>query len=180
MAAGVIRRASLLSALLALALFAAGCFAPTGGPGSAAPATPQSALSPAIDAARAAVAAQLQSGGFTLEAPVSGYEPGAPGDLQATPKAVFRVNVIDPGQGWVVIYDAGANDAAIDKGEAFAAYLTSFGHSNYPADAQYTLNVLDSALIFHWWSAQRSSDAERARAAFELVSAVGHRIDVVG
>lgn len=165
--------------LLAASLVAAGCLAPVVGPGTAVPATPQSELSPAVDAARAAIAAKLEEGGFTLEQSVSGYEPGAPGELQTTPKAVFRVNLIDPGQGWVVIYDTGSADAAISNANAFSAYLGTFGHSNYPADARHTLNVLDSALIFYWWSPQRSSDDDRAAQAFALIADVGQSIEIV-
>jgi len=163
-------------ALLVVVALIAACVAPaeTQQPAE----TPAAGLSPAIDAARAVVAARLADGGYTLEEPVTGYEPGAPGELQATPKAVFRVNLIDPGQGWVVIYDCAAADLAVERAQAFAAYLRSSGRSNYPGDAQYTLNVLGTALIFHWWSAQRTSEPDRARAAFEIVGSIGQHIDI--
>lgn len=156
----------------------AGCSGLEGQPATAAP-TPMTSLSPIIESARAAVSARLIDAGFLLEPLSFGYEPGQPGALQSVPKAVFRVNLIDTGQGWVVIYDVGTSGAALTAGAEFADYLRTFGHSNYPGDSQFTLNVVDGALIFHWWSAQRSSEPERATAAFAIVAGVGQPVEVI-
>jgi hypothetical protein len=148
------------------------------GPQPTAAPTPMTVLSPMIDAARAAVSARLTDAGFILEQQTFGYQPGEPGSLQTVPNAVFRVNLIDTGQGWVVIYDLGSTGAAVQAATDFADYLRSFGHSNYPGDAQFTLNVVDGALIFHWWSAERSSDPDRARAAFAVIAGIGQPIEI--
>lgn len=177
-------RRPVVPALLIAVFVAAGC----GGPGpsssprpSPVPVTTVAAepFSPAVDAARSAIASSLANAGFRLESPVQRYDPGQPGSLQTTPRAVYRINLIDPDQGWVVIYDVGSPDAAFQAGADFAAYLRTFGHSNYPADAEFALNVFGSALVFHWWSAQRSSEPDRAAAAFAAVVGVGQRIEVI-
>lgn len=176
------RRARRVGPLLVLVagIVTAGCTGMFDQPQTTSAPTPMTSLSPMIDAARAAVSAQLTDAGFTLEPQSFGYQPGEPASLQAVPNAVFRVNLIDTGQGWVVIYDLGNTGAAVQAATDFADYLRSLGHSNYPGDAQFTLNVVDGALIFHWWSAERSSDPERARAAFAVVAGIGQRIEING
>jgi hypothetical protein len=165
------------AALALLAVLALGCAGPSTPATVGPPATPLTQVTPAIDAARAALAAQLKGDGFTLSQS-SGYEPGQPASLQAVPRAVYELNLADPNQGWLVIYDVGTSDGALAAGGDFANYLHTFGHSNYPSDAQFTLNAINSALVFYWWAASRSSEPERAAKAFELIASVGERIDV--
>ncbi len=171
------RRAGPLLVLLA-SLVVSGCTGLLDQPQTTSAPTQMTALSPMIDAARAAVSARLTDAGFALEPQSFGYQPGEPASLQTVPNAVFRVNLIDTGQGWVLIYDLGSTGAAVKAATDFADYLRSFGHSNYPGDAQFTLNVVDGALIFHWWSAERSSDPDRARAAFAVVAGIGQQIEI--
>jgi len=100
--------------------------------------------------------------------------------LQSAAYSLFRVAGADRNQGWVVIYDLGSTDAAGAAGEAFAQYLGTFGRTNFPADAQFTINQLGPALVFNWWSRSRASDAAPLEAAFQAISAVGERYAVRG
>jgi hypothetical protein len=175
-AAGLTR--GILAVFLTAALLA-GC-APGAAPAQsqAVAATPQTGVTPAIDAARAAVAGAVQTGGFSLTE-ATGYQPGEAPSLQAVPRVVYQLSLAGPNEGWVVIYDVGTPDAALAAGSDFATYLQKSGHSNYPSDAAFTLNVVGSALIFHWFSQSRSPDADQASKAFDLVSSVGQQIEVI-
>ena len=166
-------------ALLIVAAVLCGCATTEGVPTAAPPASQLTVVTPAIDAARAAVAGRLQEGGFTLAQSNMGYEPGQPGGLQSAQRVVFQISLADPNQGFLVIYDLGTSDAAIAAGTDFAGYLHSFGHSNYPSDAQFTLNAIDSALVFFWYSRDRASEPDRADQAFALISSVGQAIEVI-
>jgi hypothetical protein len=170
--------AARLIAFLAAMLVAVGCAGPVTEEPQPPAATPHTGVTPAIDAARAAVAAKLQPSGFTLTQAL-GYEPGAPPSVQSIPRVVYQLNLTGPNEGWVVIYDVGTSDGALAAGADFAEYLRRSGHSNYPADAEFTVNAIDSALVFHWWSAQRSTEPDRAAQAFGIISSVGQQIDVI-
>ena len=137
-------------------------------------------LSPQVQAALAAVQRRLAEQGMTLEQSGSDYRPAEPDVAQQVPRAVFRVTQLDPNSGWVVIYDLGQPDVAVETGRAFARYLGSgFGQTNYPRDAQFTLNQVGGALVFAWWSPGQSADPDRARAAFEAMQLVGQPLPIV-
>jgi len=177
-AAGV--KSGLLLTLVAGALLA-GCTGPGIGinqPSAAAPATPPVGVTGAIDAARSAVAAAVQGAGLTLTE-ADGYTPGEPQPIQALPRQVYQLNFGGPNEGYVVIYDAGSSDAAVNAGSAFADYLRTFGHSNYPGDAKFTLNAIGNALVMFWWSPGRSTEPDRAAQAFDLIKTVGQPIEVL-
>ncbi|MDP8904482.1 MAG: hypothetical protein M3N29_04075 [Chloroflexota bacterium] len=178
------RRRPLIAVVVA-ALVAVGCgtgAAPTRAPflTTPPPVTPLAVPNATIVAARAVLDERLDNAGFTLEQPARRYRPPQPARLQAALHSVFRVDLADPDQGWVVVYDLGNADSAAAAGGEFVRYLETFGRTNYPADARFAINQLGAALIFHWWSRQGSSDPERAEAAFEVISAIGERFDVVG
>lgn len=167
-------------ALLAAVLLI-GCTGPGIGinqPSAAAPATPPVGVTPAIDAARAAVAAAVAGSGFTLTEK-SGYTPGEPQPIQSLPRDVYQLNFGGPNEGNVVIYDAGSNDAAINAGNAFAEYLRTFGRSNYPGDSKFTLNAIGDALVYFWYSPSTSTQADQAAKAFDLIAPLGQPIQVV-
>ena len=164
------------------AVLLVGCTGPGIGinqPSAAAPATPPVGVTGAIDAARAAVAAAVAGSGFTLTESVGTYTPGEPQPIQALSRNVYELNFGGPNEGNVVIYDAGSNDAAINAGNAFAEYLRTFGHSNYPGDAKFTLNAIGDALVFFWWSPSTSTEVDRAAQAFDLIAPLGQPIPVV-
>lgn len=154
--------------------------AATTGPSTPAPQTPMAVLSPQVQAALAAVQRRLAEQGMTLEQSGSDYRPAEPDVAQQVARAVFRLTQPDPNSGWVVIYDLGQPDVAIETGRAFARYLGSgFGQTNYPRDAQFTLNQVGGALVFAWWSPGQSADPDRARAAFEAMQLVGQSVPIV-
>jgi hypothetical protein len=136
-------------------------------------------VTPAIDAARAAVAAAVAGAGFTLTESAGTYTPGEPQPIQALPRNVYQLNFGGPNEGNVVIYDAGSNDAAINAGSAFADYLRTFGHANYPGDAKFTLNAVGDALVYFWFSPSTSTQADRAAQAFDQIKPVGQPIEVL-
>ena len=167
-------------AVLAAALLA-GCTGPGIGinqPSAAAAATPPVGVTGAIDAARAAVAAAVAPAGFTLTEK-AGYTPGEPASVQALSRNVYQLNFGGPNEGNVVIYDAGANDAALAAGADFAEYLRTFGRSNYPGDAKFSLNAVGDALVYFWYSPSTSTQADRAAQAFDLIAPLGQPIPVV-
>jgi hypothetical protein len=171
--------AARLICLVVAGMVATACVGATDEPSAQGPVTPPPVtVTAAISAAKAALDSKLAPAGFTLTE-TFGYDPGRPAGLQTTPRATFQLNLVDPNQGFVVIFDLGTPDAALAAGADFATYLQKSGHSNYPADAEFTLNVVDSALIFHWWSRERSNEPDRAAQAFDIISSVGQRVTVI-
>lgn len=137
-------------------------------------------LSAEVQAASAAVQRRLTDLGLTLDQSTVEYRPAEPGALQATPRAVFQVSLNDPNAGWVVLYDLGRPDAAAAAGRDFAAYLRGgLGLTNYPRDAQFTLNQVGGALVFAWWSVGSAADPDRTRAAAAAIGAVGQPVPIV-
>ena len=135
--------------------------------------------SAAVAAAAALLDGRLSEAGLRLELSTADYRPGEPAVLQNAPRAVYRAALPNPNEGWLLIYDLGTADAAQQAGEAFAAYLASgVGQTNYPRDAQFALSRMGSALIFSWWSRERSGDAALAEAAFDAIRGVGQPIEV--
>ncbi|HUG48440.1 MAG TPA: hypothetical protein VMP67_08520 [Candidatus Limnocylindria bacterium] len=165
-------------ALLVLLAVAACTAAPPADPAATA-IPPMATPSAAVGAAAALVEQQLAEAGLDLLQSPLDYRPGEPGIVQAAPRAVYRASLAQPNEGWVVIYDLGSADAAQAAGDAFAAYLGSgVGQTNYPRDAQFALSRVGQALVFSWWSRERTGDAARAEAVFEAIRRVGQPIDV--
>jgi hypothetical protein len=171
-----------LSVVLAAGLLVAcGGAAPTRAPApaTAPPVTPMTSISPAVAAAVAALGTRLAEAGLGLSQSSVEYRPGEPAELQAAPRAVYRANLAASEEGWVLVYDLGSTDAAGAAGQAMASYLASGqGQTNYPRDARFALSVLGSALVFSWWSPERTADAQRAEAVFDAVRSVGQPIEV--
>jgi hypothetical protein len=132
-----------------------------------------------VAAAAAVVERALAEAGFRLEQSPMEYRPAEPEGIHRVPRAVHRVGLNDPNAGWVLIYDLRQSEAAAQAGRDFATYLGSgFGQTNYPFDAQFTLNQIGGALVFSWWSRERSPDPDAAEAAFEAIKVVGQPIEV--
>lgn len=131
-------------------------------------------LSPPIQSAAAIIQRRLGAAGLRLEHVVQPFRTGEPAGLRLTPRALFRVMLSDPDAGWVVLYDAGTTDRAAQAARDLVAYLQSgFGQTNFATDAQFTVNQLDTTVMFTWWSRERSADPEQAQLAFEELRRVG-------
>jgi ABC-type sugar transport system substrate-binding protein len=127
----------------------------------------------ALEAAVATVASRL-------EVPAGAYRPSEPQALLQVPRAVLRVDLADPDEGYVVIYRAGDAAGAASLAADLAAYLgTGLGLTNYPADTRFSVALVGHAVVFTSWSPGRSSDRERGEAVFEALASVGQPVEVV-
>jgi hypothetical protein len=175
--------AAAAAAAIAVAL-SGSCAAPSTGGAAAgdagAPALPtaQQSLSPQVSATVAALRAQLGIA-FPLVQLTRPYRPSEPESMQAAPRATLQVDLGAPDENYVVVYELTDLGTAAARGRELAAYLASgFGQTNYPPDAQFTLSQFGDTLVFAWWSPERSSAPQQARAAFELLSRFGQPIAV--
>jgi hypothetical protein len=169
------RSALLLGALIVLAGCGPASVPATGGV-AATPTlpVPMASLSPQIQNASAVIQRRLGAAGLRLEHVVQPFRTGEPAGLRLVPRALFRVMLSDPDSGWVVLYDAGTTDRASQAARDMVAYLQSgFGQTNFPMDAQFSVNQLDTTVMFTWWSRERSSDPEQAQLAFEELRRIG-------
>jgi hypothetical protein len=141
--------------------------------------TPMRSLDASVQGSVAAVEAALEAIDERLMLPTSPYRPAEPETLLQTPRTIRRVDLADPDDGYVVIYEAGDADGAIGLARQLADYLASgFGQTNYAADTQFSVSTLGDTVIFTTWSQRRSDDPERARAAFEAIGAVGSPVPI--
>jgi hypothetical protein len=167
---------------LALALVAAACTsvdAPTVQQDTVALPTPLRSLDVSADTTVAALAAALGTIGERLVEPPGPYRPSEPPSLMQVPRVIRRAELADVGDGFVVIYEAPSRADAERLAGDLADYLGSgFGMTNYVADTQFAVSVLDETIIFTSWSARSSDDPERAQAAFEAMAAVGEPVVV--
>jgi len=141
--------------------------------------TPLRSLDVSADTTVAALSAALGTIGERLVEPPGPYRPSEPPSLMELPRVVRRAELADVGDGFVVIYEAPSRADAERLASELAAYLGSgFGMTNYVADTQFAVSVLDDTIIFTTWSARSSDDPERARKAFEAMAAVGEPVAV--
>jgi hypothetical protein len=141
--------------------------------------TPMRTISASVERSVAAVAAALTPIGERLVLPTSAYRPSEPQALLELPRTIRRVDLADPDDGFVVIYEAPGSGAAIERAQDLADYLASgFGQTNYAADTQFAVSSLEDTVIFTTWSRRRSADPERAEAAFEAIAAVGSPVPI--
>ncbi|MGZ6271432.1 MAG: hypothetical protein ACXWPJ_05150 [Candidatus Limnocylindrales bacterium] len=176
-------RAGLASAVLGLAvvLVACGSAQPTSvaSPGAGAGRTPlivppEAGLSSAQAAAVVALRQALSPLGLQLSPVSQPVRPSEPLAFAEVPRAVYRLELADPDQGFVLIYDFADTTVAAAGARQLAGFVGSgFGQTTYPVDAQFSLAQLGSSVIFSWWSAQRSSDPARAEEAFRALASVG-------
>lgn len=136
-----------------------------------------------FDASLASTIAALESSvatvGERLETPAGAYRPSEPASLLQAPRVVRRVELADLDDGFVVIYQTDDEGVAQDRAADLADYLGSgFGQTNYAADTQFSVSVLEDTVIFTTWSSRRSDDPDRAQAAFEAVAGVGTAVHI--
>lgn len=174
------------TALLAviLAVISAGCGAT---PATSAPAPGGSVAIVAAEAGLSASEAttvtllrrSLSTGGYRLSPVTQPVQPAVPTVFATTPMVVYRVELADPDQGFVLIYDFAAPSAAAAAATALARFVGSgFGQTNYPLDAEFSVASLGADVIFTWWSPGRSTDPATTQAAIGLVAAVGTAVPV--
>jgi hypothetical protein len=142
--------------------------------------TPQTSYSPAIAGTVSLLRDALAAIGGQLFPPVAPYRPSEPASLSEARRAVLQVQSADPNQGYVLVYELLDSAAATTEGQELASYLGSgFGQTNFPFDSQFSVAQVGSTIVFTWWSADRASDRDAARAAFEAIASVGQPIPVI-
>ncbi|MEX1296580.1 MAG: hypothetical protein AB1Z67_10445 [Candidatus Limnocylindrales bacterium] len=141
--------------------------------------TPMRSIDPSAQRSIAAVESALSAVGERLVLPTAAYRPSEPPALLQLPRTIRRVDLADPDDGYVVIYQAPGSGAAIELADDLADYLESgFGQTNYVADTQFAVSTLGDTIIFTTWSQRRSDDPDRAEAAFEAIAAVGSPVPI--
>ena len=174
------RRASL--ALLAVPLALAACTSPdrpTVQADEVALPTPLRSFDASVAATIGALEAAVARAGERLELPTGAYRPSEPKPLLQVPRVIRRVELADPDDGYVVVYEAPSSGEAKRLADELAGYLGSgFGQTNFVADTQFSVSTLEDTIVFTTWSKRRSDDPERAEAAFEALATVGTPIVV--
>ena len=174
------RRASL--ALLAVPLALAACTSPdrpTVQADEVALPTPLRSFDASVAATIGALEAAVARAGERLELPTGAYRPSEPKPLLQVPRVIRRVELADPDDGYVVVYEAPSSGEAMRLADELAGYLGSgFGQTNFVADTQFSVSTLEDTIVFTTWSKRRSDDPERAEAAFEALATVGTPIEV--
>jgi hypothetical protein len=169
--------------VLSASLVASGCAStdrPAVQPDQVPRPTPLRSWDPSIDSVVSQLRTALSAIGLRLDPPPAAYVPSEPPSLLQAPRVVLRADLADPEDGFVVVYDAADAAQARGWGDDLAAYLGSgFGQSNFTPDTQFSVAVLDDAVIFTSWSPGRSSDAAQAQAVFEALAGVGEPVEIV-
>jgi len=141
--------------------------------------TPLGSFDASVERSVAAVEAALLASGERLGMPAGAYRPSEPESLLQTPRVLRRVELADPDDGFVVIYEADSRGAALDQAAELADYLESgFGQTNFAADTQFSVSTFEDTVVFTTWSQRRSDDPERAEAAFEAIATVGTPVEI--
>lgn len=142
--------------------------------------TPLSSLGARMSGAVASLRAATEGVGSRLEKADRPFRPSEPEALLEVPRAVFRADLADPDDGFVVVYQAADAAAAHDLAQVLADYLGSgFGQTNYARDTQFSVAVVHDSVVFTTWSRGRSSDPERAEAIFDAIAALGAPAEVL-
>jgi hypothetical protein len=122
---------------------------------------------------------QLAAAGLQLSAVNQPVQPAVPLSFAAVPVVVYRMELADPDQGFVLIYDFPDAAAAAAGAMALAHFVSSgFGQTTYPVDAVFSITSLGADVIFSWWSPSRASDPALTQAAFQRVASVGSAVTV--
>jgi hypothetical protein len=174
------RRTGRRVAGLLLAAMVAGC---GGGRVADTPAplpTPVASPGAALAGTARLITDALASAGYQVAPPASPYRPTEPVSLTQVARTVLQVQGVGDDSGYMVIYQLPGSAEAAARASELASYLGSgFGQTNFPVDAQFSVNQLDSTLIMTWWSGERSSDPTAAQGAFDVVRAIGQAYPVV-
>jgi hypothetical protein len=172
--------------LLAAALLVAACGGAAPSPSSVRPSgslaivPPEAGLSPAQASAVVALRGALAPLGLQLSPVARPVQPAEPVSLAAVPRVVYRIELADPDQGFVLLYDfPTAAGAAAGAGQLGAFLASGPGQASYPVDARFSVAQVGSTVALTWWSAQRASDPARSEAAFTAVAGIGQAVPVV-
>lgn len=172
-----------LAAALAVVMLAGACASPDRPSVQADPVprpTPLASYGASITATIAELASVVASVGQRLAPAIAAYQTSEPASLLQAPRVVLRADLADPGDGYVVVYDAADATEARQWARDLAGYLGSgFGQATFAPDTRFSVAVLDDAVVFTTWSAGRSSDPARAEAVFDAVAGVGETVEVV-
>lgn len=118
--------------------------------------------------------------GSRLGVAAGAFRPAEPVSLLQVPRAVLRVDLADPDEGYVVVYRAADAIAARSMAADLAAHLASgLGQTNYPAGTRFSVAVDGETVIFASWSPSRSADPARGEEAFAALASVGQPVEVV-
>ena len=171
-----------LAVSLALACVACGASPASSPPlpaGSIAIVPPEPGLSASEATSVTLLRQSLAGGGFQLSPVSQPVQPAVPLAFETVPLVVYRVELADPDQGFVLIYDFPAPPAAAAGATSLARFVGSgFGQTTYPSDAVFSVASLGADVIFTWWSPGRASDPAVTGAAMARVAAVGAVVPV--
>jgi hypothetical protein len=141
--------------------------------------TPMRSFDASVERTVEALEAALLASSERLGVPTGAYRPSEPASLLQTPRVIRRVELADPDDGFVVIYEAENRGAALERAAELADYVESgFGQTNFVADTQFSVSTLEDTVIFSTWSQRRSDDPERAQGAFDAIASVGTPIEI--
>jgi hypothetical protein len=141
--------------------------------------TAMSTFGPSVADTISALEGAVASIGERLVVPTAPYRAAEPEALLQVPRTVRRVDLADPDDGYVVIYQAAGQQDAERVAQDLADFLGSgVGQANFTPDTQFSVSVLDDTVVFTSWSAERSDDPARAQAAFDALATVGEAVAV--
>jgi hypothetical protein len=142
--------------------------------------TPMRSWGPSVATTVQRLQAAVAASGARLDTAVSAYRPSEPASLLQLPRVVLRANLADNDDGYVVVYQAADRASARARATELAAYLGSgFGQTNYPADTQFWVGLIDDTIVFTSWSSRRSDDPGRAASVFDAIASVGEPLEVI-
>ncbi|CAN5505215.1 hypothetical protein BH20CHL6_BH20CHL6_14130 [soil metagenome] len=174
-------------AIAGMCLLLAGACVPTAADRSTRPdaarsvalATPLASLTPQIEGTLESLRRHVTGTGLRIEQVARPFAVSEPPSIATAPRAVFRIELPDPDDGYLVIYEFFDPEAAARRGAELADHVESgFGQTNYPLDAQFALSQEGATLVFSYWSQDRSASPEEARAAFDAISGFGRAIPI--
>jgi len=107
------------------------------------------------------------------------YRPPEGPLLAAAPRSVIQASLPDdPSHGFVVIYALASDAAAQAAGEDQAAYIASGpGRVQYTTDAHFVIRIVESTVVFFWWSPGAALDG-RTKDIEAALATVGEAVEV--
>lgn len=172
----------LVAGLLALALAGCGSGITAGGLGPTPPdaAKPLSEPTTAMAATLTALQAALAVGGDRVALAGQPYRPSEPASFVRVPRIVYRVDLADPNDGILLIYEFTDAAGAAAGANTLAGYLGSgSGQTNFPGDTIFSVSYLGPTVTLSWFAASRSDDPVAGRGAFDLIATVGTQVRVI-
>jgi hypothetical protein len=127
-----------------------------------------------------AVESALQAAGLQSEAVSTEFRPAESARLAGAARLVIRAVIpSDPDHGQIVIYEFLTTTDATSAAQEQAAYIASgVGRVQFPPDAQFTLRVLGSTVVFYAWSAANSPDPQAAGAVATALGTIGFGVPI--